>query len=64
MNDQTQVITGDDQHFWPGGINYHDEVTEGSSNSYGEVLKGERMLRCNVMVVNAMQIDGLICPQP
>ena len=62
MNDQTLQITGDTQHFWPGGINQREEVTNGTANSYGVYVKNERMLRCNAMILNGMQIDGLSCP--
>lgn len=58
MHDQTQEIHGDSQHFWPCGINQREEVTNGS-NSYGEAIKDERMLRANAMVFNAMRLDGL-----
>ncbi len=62
MNDQTLQITGDTQHFWPGGINQREEVTTGTANSYGVYVRNERMLRCNAMILNGMQIDGLACP--
>ena len=62
MNDQTLWIKGDNQHFWPGGINQREEVTNGTANSYGVYVKNERMLRCNAMILNGMQIDGLDCP--
>ncbi len=62
MNDQTLRISGDNQHFWPGGINQREEVTTGTANSYGVYVKNERMLRCNAMILNGMQIDGLACP--
>ena len=62
MNDQTLRISGDGSHFWPGGINQREEVTNGTANSYGVYVKNERMLRCNAMILNGMQIDGLSCP--
>ena len=62
MNDQTLRISGDGQHFWPGGINQREEVTNGTANNYGVYIKNERMLRCNAMILNGMQIDGLGCP--
>ena len=64
MNDQTLTIKGDTQHFWPGGINQREEVTSGTANSYGQVVKNERMLRANAMILNAMSLDGLVGPQP
>ena len=62
MHDQTQNLKGDGMHMWPGGINQREEVTNGTSNSYGESIKNERMLRSNAMICNALQIDGLACP--
>jgi len=62
MNDQTLRISADGAHFWPGGINQREEVTNGTANSYGVYVKNERMLRCNAMILNGMQIDGLSCP--
>ena len=58
MHDQTQEIHGDTQHFWPCGINQREEVT-GGTNSYGERIANERMLKANAMVFNAMRLDGL-----
>lgn len=62
MHDQTQQLKGDSQHMWPGGINQREEVTTGTTNSYNETIKNERMLRGNAMICNALQIDGLACP--
>jgi hypothetical protein len=59
MKDMTQIIKGDGQHFWPGGINQREEVTSGTKNSYGVVIKDADMLKLNAMVLNAMRIDGL-----
>ena len=64
MHDQSLTIKGDSQHFWPGGINQREEVTNGTANSYGEVIQNERMLRANAMILNAMQLDGLSGPRP
>ena len=64
MHDQNLSISGDSQHFWPGGINQREEVTNGTSNSYGEVIQNERMLRANAMILNAMILDGLDTPRP
>ena len=63
MNDQTLKLSGDSQHFWPGGINQREEVTNGTGNNYGVYVKNERMLSCNAMILNGMQIDGLACPR-
>lgn len=62
MHDQTQNLKGDNQHMWPGGINQREEVTNGTTNSYGEAIRNERMLRANAMICNALQVDGLACP--
>lgn len=62
MHDQTQTLKGDSQHMWPGGINQREEVTDGTTNSYNETIKDERMLRGNAMICNALQVDGLACP--
>ncbi len=62
MHDQSQEIHGDTQHFWPGGINQREEVTNGTTNSYGESIRNERMLRANAMILNAMRLDGLWGP--
>ena len=62
MRDQTQKLQGDSQHMWPGGINQRTEVTTGTTNSYNETIKNERMLRGNAMICNALQIDGLATP--
>lgn len=59
MKDMKQIIKGDNQHFWPGGINQREEVANGTMNSYGVVIKDSDMLKLNAMVVNAMRIDGL-----
>jgi len=62
MHDQSQNLKGDNQHMWPGGINQREEVTNGTTNSHGESIKNERMLRGNAMICNALQIDGLATP--
>src|SRR5574344_12942 len=59
MMDMSEVITKDTQHFWPGGINQREEVTNGTANSHGVTIKNERMLKTNVMVINGMREDGL-----
>lgn len=59
MKDMTQVLKGDSQHYWPGGINQREEVTQGQTNSLGVTIKNEDMLKANVMILNAMHIDGL-----
>ena len=64
MRDQSLSISGDSQHFWPGGINQREEVTNGTQNSYGESIQNERMLRANAMILNAMSLDGLGGPRP
>lgn len=59
LKDQQQVLKGDGMHFWNGGINQQEEVTNGTTNSYGVVIKNERMLKTNALIVNGMRIDGL-----
>ena len=59
MKDMTQELKGDATHFWNGGINQREEVTNGTKNSHGVVIKDAEMLKCNAMVLNAMRIDGL-----
>lgn len=59
MKDQIQFLKGDNMHFWNGGINQQEEVTKGSMNSHGVLIKGERILKGNAMIVNGMRIDGM-----
>ena len=59
LKDQQQVLKGDGTHFWNGGINQREEVTNGTTNSHGVVIKNERMLKTNALIVNGMRIDGL-----
>jgi hypothetical protein len=59
MKDMTQILKGDGLHFWNGGINQREEVTNGTVNSYGEIIANADMLKLNAMVLNAMRIDGL-----
>ena len=47
-------------HFWPGGINQQEEVTNGTGNNKGTyTLKGALMLKANALIINAMREDGL-----
>lgn len=62
MQDMTIVIHGaysGQQHFWPGGINQKEEVTNGTKNNKGVNFKDEHMLKLNAMMCNAMRADGL-----
>lgn len=59
MKDMTQQINLSGQHFWPGGINQREEVTNGTTNSYGVNINNARMLKLNAVVLNAMREDGL-----
>lgn len=59
LKDQQQILKGDGMHFWNGGINQQEEVTNGTTNSYGVVIKNERMLKTNALIVNGMRIDGM-----
>lgn len=63
MKDMTIVIHGaysGQAHFWPGGINQKEEVTNGTKNNKGVVFKDEHMLKLNAFMCNAMRADGLI----
>ncbi len=59
MKDMHEKINLSGVHFWPGGINQREEVTDGTRNSHGEWIKNERMLKLNAIVLNAMREDGL-----
>ena len=59
MKDMTQILWLSGQHFYNGGINQREEVTNGTKNSYGEYIKNERMLKLNAIVLSAMREDGL-----
>lgn len=62
MQDMTIILHGaysGQQHFWPGGINQKEEVTNGTKNNKGVTFKDEHMLKLNAMMCNAMRIDGL-----
>lgn len=62
MQDMTILLHGayeGQQHFWPGGINQKEEVTNGTKNNKGVTFKDEHMLKLNAMMCNAMRIDGL-----
>jgi len=63
LKDMTQNIHGaysGQIHFWPGGINYRNEVENpGTSNTKGVVFSGVYMLKVNAMMCNALREDGL-----
>ncbi|MBQ8607998.1 MAG: hypothetical protein IJ417_07415 [Bacteroidaceae bacterium] len=59
MSDMTQTLKISGVHFWPGGINQKEEVTNGTNNSYGVNIRNERMLKLNAIVLSAMREDGL-----
>lgn len=59
MMDMSQEVRLSGVHFWNGGINQKEEVTNGTANSYGVVIKNARMLKLNAIVLNAMREDGL-----
>ena len=44
----TPILKGDGWHFWPGGINYRNEVT-----------RGEKDLKMHALMLTAMRLDGL-----
>lgn len=60
LKDMTMLISHDGQHYWPGGINQREEVTNGTANSKGTyTCKNEEMLKCNAMILNGMAKDGM-----
>lgn len=60
MRNMTEEIKHDTQHFWPGGINQKEEVTNGTTNSKGNyTLRNAEMLKANAMILSAMREDGL-----
>lgn len=60
MKDMSATIAHDGLHFWPGGINQQEEVTQGTANDKGTyTLKGDLMLKANALIINAMREDGL-----
>lgn len=60
MKDMSVNISKDGMHFWPGGINQQEEVTNGTGNNKGTyTLKGALMLKANALIINAMREDGL-----
>ena len=60
LQDMTMLIYHDSQHYWPGGINQREEVTDGTANNKGTyTCKNEEMLKCNAMILNGMAQDGM-----
>ena len=60
MKDMSMTIKHDGMHFWPGGINQQEEVTNGTKNDRGDyTLKQAQMLKANALIINAMRNDGL-----
>lgn len=60
MKDMSMSVNHDGMHFWPGGINQQEEVTNGTSNNKKTyTLKGALMLKANALIINAMRDDGL-----
>lgn len=60
MKDMSVTIKHDGMHFWPGGINQQEEVTQGTPNDKRNyTLKGALMLKANALIINAMREDGL-----
>lgn len=60
MKDMSVWLTHDTQHFWPGGINQQEEVTNGTANNKKTyTLRGALMLKANALIINAMREDGL-----
>ena len=60
FQDMTMTITHDSQHYWPGGINQREEVTNGTANNKGTyTCKNEEMLKCNALILNGFALDGM-----
>lgn len=60
MKDMTMTVRHDGMHFWPGGINQQEEVTNGTRNDKGNyTLRQDLMLKANALIINAMRNDGL-----
>lgn len=60
MKDMSMNIYHDGMHFWPGGINQQEEVTNGTQNDKKTyTLKQALMLKANALIINAMRNDGL-----
>ncbi len=60
LKDMTMLISHDRQHYWPGGINQREEVTNGTANNKGTyTCKNEEMLKCNAMILNGLALDGM-----
>lgn len=60
LQDMTMLISHDGNHYWPGGINQREEVTNGTANSKGTyTCKNEEMLKCNAMILNGLALDGM-----
>lgn len=60
MKDMSVNVAHDGMHFWPGGINQQEEVTQGTpNNKKNYTLKGDLMLKANALIINAMREDGL-----
>ena len=60
LQDMTMRIYHDSQHYWPGGINQREEVTNGTSNNQGTyTCKDEEMLKANAMLLNGWARDGM-----
>lgn len=60
LRDMTMLIYHDGMHYWPGGINQREEVTNGTANNKGTyTCKNEEMLKCNAMILNGLAKDGM-----
>jgi len=60
MRDMSMTITHDAMHYWPGGINQREEVTNGTTNNKGTyTCKNEEMLKCNALILNGFAKDGM-----
>ncbi len=60
LRDMSMLISHDGQHYWPGGINQREEVTNGTANNKGTyTCKNEEMLKCNALILNGLAQDGM-----
>ena len=60
LRDMTMLISHDGMHYWPGGINQKEEVTNGTANNKGTyTCKNEEMLKCNALILNGLAQDGM-----
>ena len=60
LRDMTMRIYHDGMHYWPGGINQREEVTNGTANDKGTyTCSNAEMLKCNALILNGFALDGM-----